>query len=152
MRRIAPLTVLARPARCARHGRAPPCATWSRGAGFGHGIGMSQYGAYGFAQKGAEYERILAHYYRGTRLSSAPERPVRVLLQPVIRTSACAAPPASAGARSKPEPHLRARSARAGGIVVTTAAGQAGGARSARPLRFARRAIRCGCWGPRSTA
>ena len=52
-----------------------------RGAGFGHGIGMSQYGAYGFAQKGFGYERILAHYYRGTKLSQAPSRPVRVLLQ-----------------------------------------------------------------------
>jgi len=52
-----------------------------RGAGFGHGIGMSQYGAYGFAQKGFSHERILQHYYRGTSLSDAPSRPVRVLLQ-----------------------------------------------------------------------
>src|ERR687890_298452 len=53
-----------------------------RGAGFGHGIGMSQYGAYGYALKGAKYEGILAHYYKGTRLDTAPSRPVRVLLQP----------------------------------------------------------------------
>jgi stage II sporulation protein D len=53
-----------------------------RGAGFGHGIGMSQYGAYGFALKGREFDEILAHYYKGTRLTSAPTRPVRVLLQP----------------------------------------------------------------------
>jgi stage II sporulation protein D len=52
-----------------------------RGAGFGHGVGMSQYGAYGFAQRGVGFERILAHYYRGTKLSKAPGRPVRVLLQ-----------------------------------------------------------------------
>jgi len=52
-----------------------------RGGGFGHGIGMSQYGAYGFAQRGVGFQRILAHYYRGTRLSAAPSRPVRVLLQ-----------------------------------------------------------------------
>ncbi len=52
-----------------------------RGAGFGHGIGMSQYGAYGFAQNGYGFERILKHYYRGTSLSQAPSRPVRVLLQ-----------------------------------------------------------------------
>jgi stage II sporulation protein D len=52
-----------------------------RGAGFGHGIGMSQYGAYGMAQKGWGYQRILRHYYRGTRLGQAPSRPVRVLLQ-----------------------------------------------------------------------
>ena len=53
-----------------------------RGAGFGHGIGMSQYGAYGFALEGRDYDDILAHYYKGTRLSRAPGRPVRVLLQP----------------------------------------------------------------------
>jgi hypothetical protein len=54
-----------------------------RGAGFGHGIGMSQYGAYGYALEGAQYPGILAHYYKGTRLSTAPDQPVRVLLQPV---------------------------------------------------------------------
>src|SRR5687767_10693868 len=53
-----------------------------RGAGFGHGIGMSQYGAYGFALKGRGYQEIMAHYYKGTRLGSAPSRAVRVLLQP----------------------------------------------------------------------
>jgi stage II sporulation protein D len=52
-----------------------------RGAGFGHGIGMSQYGAYGFAQQGFDYGRILRHYYRGTTLGRAPSRNVRVLLQ-----------------------------------------------------------------------
>jgi stage II sporulation protein D len=53
-----------------------------RGAGFGHGIGMSQYGAYGFALQGSGYPGILAHYYSGTTLTQAPGRPVRVLLQP----------------------------------------------------------------------
>jgi stage II sporulation protein D len=53
-----------------------------RGAGFGHGIGMSQYGAYGFALKGRGFEEIMAHYYKGTRLGNAPSRAVRVLLQP----------------------------------------------------------------------
>jgi stage II sporulation protein D len=53
-----------------------------RGAGFGHGVGMSQYGAYGFAKHGEDYKFILRHYYTGTdlsRLSSSPN--VRVLLQ-----------------------------------------------------------------------
>jgi stage II sporulation protein D len=53
-----------------------------RGAGWGHGIGMSQYGAYGFALNGRDHREILAHYYRGTRLAQASSRPVRVLLQP----------------------------------------------------------------------
>src|SRR5215217_1663114 len=56
---------------------------WIKGRGFGHGIGMSQYGAYGYALEGSGYRQILAHYYKGTRLSTAPSRPVRVLLQPV---------------------------------------------------------------------
>ena len=50
------------------------------GRGWGHGIGMSQYGARGFAQAGWSYQRILAHYYRGTELQIVPARPVRVLL------------------------------------------------------------------------
>ena len=53
-----------------------------KGAGFGHGIGLSQYGAYGYALHGRSYQQILAHYYKGTRLSRAPSRPVRVILQP----------------------------------------------------------------------
>ena len=53
-----------------------------RGAGFGHGVGMSQYGAMGFAQNGASYQQILAHYYTGTAISVIPgRRTVRVLLQ-----------------------------------------------------------------------
>lgn len=40
------------------------------GRGFGHGVGMSQYGAYGFAQHGYDYRRILAHYYRGTAIGA----------------------------------------------------------------------------------
>ena len=53
-----------------------------RGAGFGHGVGMSQYGAYGFAQQGSAYRNILAHYYTDTAIGSLdPARRVRVLLQ-----------------------------------------------------------------------
>ena len=52
-----------------------------KGGGFGHGVGMSQYGAYGFAQQGRGYRDILAHYYQGTQLGSAAGRRVRVLLQ-----------------------------------------------------------------------
>jgi stage II sporulation protein D len=39
------------------------------GRGFGHGVGMSQWGALAMAQKGHSHEQILRHYYRGTRLS-----------------------------------------------------------------------------------
>src|SRR5215213_3252404 len=52
-----------------------------RGAGYGHGVGMSQYGAMGYASHGWTHDRILAHYYRGTALSRLNEsRDVRVLL------------------------------------------------------------------------
>jgi stage II sporulation protein D len=51
------------------------------GAGFGHGVGMSQYGAAGFALHGYRYGQILAHYYSGTTLAKIkPKRTVTVLL------------------------------------------------------------------------
>lgn len=37
-------------------------------AGFGHGVGMSQYGAMVMARDGADYREILSHYYPGTEL------------------------------------------------------------------------------------
>ena len=52
-----------------------------RGGGWGHGIGMSQYGAYGLAQRGRLHREILSHYYSGAKLSTAAGRQVRVLLQ-----------------------------------------------------------------------
>ena len=36
--------------------------------GNGHGVGMSQYGAYGMSQAGYTYAQILLHYYPGTAL------------------------------------------------------------------------------------
>jgi SpoIID/LytB domain protein len=50
------------------------------GRGWGHGVGMSQWGANGFARHGMTYDRILTHYYRGTTLDHAPVAKVRVLL------------------------------------------------------------------------
>ncbi|MCT0229060.1 SpoIID/LytB domain-containing protein [Synechococcus sp. CS-1331] len=38
------------------------------GRGYGHGVGMSQWGALGLAQRGQSYDQILRHYYRGTEL------------------------------------------------------------------------------------
>src|SRR5919198_2537380 len=50
------------------------------GHGWGHGVGMSQYGAYGYAQHGFGYARIVTHYFPGTQLGAAPVGRVRVLL------------------------------------------------------------------------
>jgi stage II sporulation protein D len=51
------------------------------GHGFGHGVGMSQYGAYGYASHGKGYRFILGHYYSGTAIGTLPgPRIVRVLV------------------------------------------------------------------------
>ncbi len=51
------------------------------GLGYGHGVGMSQYGARGRALAGQSAEEILAAYFRGTTLSTtSPTRTVRVLV------------------------------------------------------------------------
>jgi stage II sporulation protein D len=51
------------------------------GRGFGHGVGMSAYGAYGYAKHGATYPQILGHYYPGTSLGTLEgTHVVRVLL------------------------------------------------------------------------
>ncbi len=51
------------------------------GAGDGHGVGMSQDGALGYAQHGWSYGAILAHYYQHTAIGTAPRGTVvRVLI------------------------------------------------------------------------
>jgi stage II sporulation protein D len=63
------------------------------GHGWGHGVGMSQWGAYGYALHGWKYTRILSHYYPGTELKRVPEQDVRVLLKQgvAVVTVGCAA-------------------------------------------------------------
>jgi stage II sporulation protein D len=62
--------------------RAAGAATWVvRGGGFGHGVGMSAYGAYGYGLHGAGYRQILGHYFRGIGIAEMRSAPmVRVLL------------------------------------------------------------------------
>jgi SpoIID/LytB domain protein len=56
------------------------------GAGYGHGVGMSQEGALGYAQHGYGYAAILAHYYTGTGLGTVPTgETVRVLVHGKVR-------------------------------------------------------------------
>jgi stage II sporulation protein D len=50
------------------------------GHGWGHGLGLSQWGAYGYAKHGWTFDRILSHYYSGTTLGPAKVSVVRVLL------------------------------------------------------------------------
>ena len=56
------------------------------GHGWGHGVGFSQYGAYGYAQKGVGYAKIILHYFPGTELGDAPVSRVRVLLTSGVAT------------------------------------------------------------------
>jgi stage II sporulation protein D len=51
------------------------------GRGWGHGIGMSQWGALGLAKKGKSWKQVLRHYYRHTKIGRTPGGEVRVLLQ-----------------------------------------------------------------------
>jgi stage II sporulation protein D len=56
-------------------------ASWTvRGRGSGHGVGMSQYGAYGYAKHGREYRWIVGHYFRNTRIGHVSNPTVKVLL------------------------------------------------------------------------
>jgi stage II sporulation protein D len=58
-----------------------------QGAGDGHGVGMSQDGALGYAEHGFSYGAILAHYYAGTALGQAPAgTKVKVLVGNRVKT------------------------------------------------------------------
>jgi stage II sporulation protein D len=60
---------------------APAADLLITGGGYGHGVGMSQEGALGYAEHGFSYQQILAHYYSGTALGTAPaSTQVRVLI------------------------------------------------------------------------
>jgi stage II sporulation protein D len=78
----------------ARQAQAPTCARCVApvfvvtGRGWGHGVGLAQWGAYGFARQGTGYEEILAHYYQGTELADAPVKRMRVLLAGAAKTLA----------------------------------------------------------------
>lgn len=50
------------------------------GRGWGHGIGMSQYGARAYAEHGAKYDAILRRYYQGTSLGTIAAKTVRVAI------------------------------------------------------------------------
>ena len=57
------------------------------GRGYGHGVGLSQYGAEGRAKDGQLAVDILAHYYQGTTLGTISNRQIRVLVQQSFHAS-----------------------------------------------------------------
>src|SRR5947209_10724573 len=81
MKRLALFTALALLSLVGSASAATSSNVTIRGAGFGHGIGMSQYGAYGYAAHGADWKSIVLHYFQGTHLGNAAGRTIRVLLQ-----------------------------------------------------------------------
>ena len=48
------------------------------GAGFGHGLGLSQWGAYGLAKRGWGPSKILKHFYSGTRVAGETDPPTNL--------------------------------------------------------------------------
>lgn len=50
------------------------------GHGWGHGVGLAQYGALGMAQAGIGWQQILGSFYSGTSLAQAPDQTMRVYL------------------------------------------------------------------------
>src|SRR5215469_11545900 len=50
------------------------------GHGWGHGVGMGQWGAQGYAQQGYTHDQILAAYYPGTTPGQTTATSIRVLL------------------------------------------------------------------------
>ena len=57
----------------ARPAAAGPASYHIEGGGFGHGVGMSQYGARGYADAGFGYPDILKRYYTGVEVAPKPQ-------------------------------------------------------------------------------
>ena len=134
MRRLVPLTIaavlMAVPASQAatRH--------VVRGAGWGHGIGLSQFGARGLAEHGRGYREILGHYYNGTAVTAAAEsdRTIRVLLQSGREQIAFSGATRAPGERLDPDRRYRARAHGFSQVELRTAGGELVGRFDA-PLR-----------------
>src|SRR3954465_9657367 len=62
------------------------------GRGWGHGVGMSQYGAYGYAlNEGRDFPWILGHYYTGTTVGRVATSKMRVKLRRTRVPKVCGA-------------------------------------------------------------
>jgi stage II sporulation protein D len=79
MRRLSLLTAVALALACVPVASAKTLFVLN-GQGWGHGVGMSQWGAYGLAKQGRTYDQIMAHYFQGTTIGVHPSQTIRVLL------------------------------------------------------------------------
>ena len=78
---VALLLPLIAPVVTAAPAAAAPAEFIFPGSGWGHGVGMSQWGAHGQALEGRSAAQILGHYYQGTTLADANDaQPIRVSL------------------------------------------------------------------------
>lgn len=71
------------------------------GRGYGHGIGLSQWGAYYLADQGLNHERILSHYYQNARLgrmnSQVAREPMHLASQELAEESEPGSPVSEGG-------------------------------------------------------
>ncbi len=114
-------------------------ASWTvKGHGFGHGVGLSQYGAFGFAENGRNYREILGHYYKHTRLGQAGGEPIRVLLASGQGSVAFSGAGRACGRSIDADAKVlvRAQRAAASSCARPTATGSAAAASRARPARI----------------
>ena len=79
------------------------------GGGYGHGVGMSQFGALGQARAGRSYREILAHYFVGTDVSGGSAS------APLVAGSRASAPAHAASERAEAVSALRTRYRRPSG-------------------------------------
>ena len=99
-------------------------ASWKiEGRGFGHGVGLSQYGAYGFATHGKGHEEILGHYYSQTKLGDSGGGNVRVLLDSGEGSIEFSRAGRACGKRLNPERDY-SFAAEGGGVVLRDAGGR----------------------------
>ncbi len=151
MRRLCPaIAVVAVCVACVGAPKGARAATLEiSGAGYGHGVGMSQYGAYGFARRGHDYRFILRHYYTGTALGRVdPARTVRVLLSGNLAAATFSGASRAGGRSLDPRRAYQVRRRGLTRLELRTAAGRSLGtfsgplrATGGQPLRLAGRAL-----------
>jgi SpoIID/LytB domain protein len=106
------------------------------GRGFGHGVGMSAYGAYGYALHGKGYRFILGHYYSGAGLGTVQGgHVVRVLLGIESGDVGFSGATSACGERLDPQRSYQAH--RTGNAVVLRSSGSERLANCGRKLRAA---------------
>ena len=95
-----------------------------QGHGFGHGVGLSAYGAYGYALHGKGYKFILGHYYPGTELGTVEgANVVRVLLETASGDVTFTEATGACGVKLEPTRSYEAHRF-GGGVVLRTSGGK----------------------------